>query len=258
MPQAALRRFGVPVGGAFDSESLALASALAGPDSGETSWELSMAQASFRAKRARVVTVVGAIAVVRLRGESLETSTAFSVTEGDEFLVEVPSDGARVYVAYGSSARQVNWRLRLEEPPESVANRRVLRVVAGPQASSFLDFVLETEFTVSRIGNRVGVRLEPPIGAHRIELPSEPQCVGTIQVSNDGTPILLGPDGPTIGGYPKIAVVATCDLPRIGQLAPGDAVRFEIVSIEDARQLLQEAKLRLERRLRLLKLSTTL
>ena len=136
---------------------------------------------------------------------------------------------------------------------ESVANRGFLRVVAGPQASSFDLSWLAGAFEVSRTINRVGVRLAGSIGAHKIELPSEPQCVGTFQVSNDGTLIILGPDGPTIGGYPKIAVVATCDIPRVAQLHPGESVRFEIVTVEEARQLGRASRERIQRRIGLIR-----
>jgi allophanate hydrolase subunit 2 len=53
---------------------------------------------------------------------------------------------------------------------------------------------------------------------------------GTIQVPGDGRPIVLGPDGPVTGGYPQIATVIEDDLPLLGQAAPGDALRFQIVA----------------------------
>ncbi len=104
--------------------------------------------------------------------------------------------------------------------------RRVLRVVPGPQSGLFDLGYLGRPFTVSRTSNRVGVRLEESIGAHSLELPSEPQCVGVVQIANDGVPIIIGPDGPTIGGYPKIAVVVSSDIGRVGQLRPGMPTRL--------------------------------
>jgi allophanate hydrolase subunit 2 len=72
---------------------------------------------------------------------------------------------------------------------------------------------------------------------HEIELPSEPSTPGTIQVTPGGDPIILGPDGPTIGGYPKIGFVVQADLGRGGQLRPGDPVRLEEVTLAEARGL---------------------
>ena len=58
-----------------------------------------------------------------------------------------------------------------------------------------------------------------------------------------GQPILLGADCQTIGGYPRIAVVATQDLGSMAQLRPNDFVRFREVSIETAQsRLLQRER----------------
>lgn len=250
-----LRRFGVPAGGAFDKESMALANALTGNRLDEQIWELSMAQATFRVESEGVVGVVGAKAEVRYGAEILDSGTVFAVGRGDEFVVDAPTEGARVYVSIGSSCRDSGWRVRLDKPSTNVTSRNVVRVVEGPQAEMFDRRVLDWPFTVSRTGNRVGIRLEESIGAHKIELPSEPQCVGAIQVTNDGTPILIGPDGPTIGGYPKIAVVASCDIGRVAQLTPGDMVRFEQCTVERAREIAALSRQELNRRIQLLQFS---
>lgn len=63
---------------------------------------------------------------------------------------------------------------------------------------------------------------------------------GTIQLPPSGLPILLGPDGPTLGGYPSLGVVCAADLPRMGQLRPGKSVRFEPISMEEALRLKRE------------------
>jgi len=53
-------------------------------------------------------------------------------------------------------------------------------------------------------------------------------------VPPDGRPIVMTADGPTTGGYPKIATVLTADLPLLAQLVPGEgALRFEAVRVED-------------------------
>jgi urea carboxylase len=66
---------------------------------------------------------------------------------------------------------------------------------------------------------------------------SEPSCVGAVQITPDGTPIVLGPDGPTIGGYPKIAVVCSADIWKLAQLRPGQRIAFERIELEEPRQL---------------------
>jgi antagonist of KipI len=88
----------------------------------------------------------------------------------------------------------------------------------------------------------MGARLDGP-GLDRIEasdLLSEAVAPGTLQVPPNGKPILLLGDCQTIGGYPKIAHVITVDLPIAAQLWPGDAVRFQEVSLAEAQGLLRE------------------
>jgi allophanate hydrolase len=61
---------------------------------------------------------------------------------------------------------------------------------------------------------------------------------GAIQVPGSGLPIVLLVDRQTVGGYPKIAVVASVDVGRFAWLGPGDAIRFSEISVDDAEQAL--------------------
>mgnify|MGYP001557392717 FL=1 len=109
-----------------------------------------------------------------------------------------------------------------------------IHVMRGPQArlfddSAWLDF-LTTRFTVSLASDRAGYRLEGATLKHSgaPALPSEPVCVGAVQIPDGGSPIVIMHDGPTVGGYPRIAVIRSSEISRFAQLAPGDAVRFEL------------------------------
>lgn len=110
-------------------------------------------------------------------------------------------------------------------------------VMRGPQASLFDDRAwasfIDTEYTVSRASDRTGYRLDGATLTHAgsPSLPSEPACVGAIQVPDGGAPIVLMHDGPTVGGYPKIAVIRSSCLSRFAQLAPGDKLRFVLAPI---------------------------
>ncbi|WP_114856176.1 carboxyltransferase domain-containing protein [Brachybacterium sp. YJGR34] len=92
-----------------------------------------------------------------------------------------------------------------------------------------LEALLARTWTVRPDSDRVGVRLDGealsvPIGA--ASLPSEAMLPGAIQVPPSGLPVVFGPDHPTTGGYPVIAVVPRAGLDLLGQAAPGTAVRF--------------------------------
>lgn len=62
---------------------------------------------------------------------------------------------------------------------------------------------------------------------------------GNVQVPADGQPIILLVEQ-TSGGYAKIATVITADLPKVAQVVPGNSVRFERVTLEDAHHLYRE------------------
>jgi allophanate hydrolase subunit 2 len=132
----------------------------------------------------------------------------------------------------------------------------VLRVLAGPHATAFDSQIFTSaSFTVSTRSDRVGVRLEERLFPHSIELTSEPNGFGAIQATPAGELVIIGPDGPTIGGYPKIGYVISADLDVVGQLRPGQKVRFSLVSQEEASDARRKRDADLKRRLALLNLS---
>jgi antagonist of KipI len=127
-----------------------------------------------------------------------------------------------------------------EPPREPPAASVTLRAVLGPQADHFdartLASFLAGPWRVSASSDRVGCRLEgePLRHAGPAEILSDGMVPGSIQVPPDGRPIVMMADGPTTGGYPKIATVVTADLPLLAQLVPGEGeVRFESVRLEE-------------------------
>ena len=72
------------------------------------------------------------------------------------------------------------------------------------------------------------------------ELLSSGVAYGTIQLPADGQPIILMADHGTTGGYPIIGHVASVDLPLLAQLKPGEQIRFEEISMQQAQHLLLE------------------
>ncbi len=122
---------------------------------------------------------------------------------------------------------------------QTASRHPVLRVVSGTEWEEFAPALLQEVYTVTEKADRMGARLNG-VKLQRTndaELISEAVAPGTIQVANDGQPILLLGDCQTIGGYPKIAHVITVDLPLAAQLRPNDEVRFQSVSAEEAREL---------------------
>jgi antagonist of KipI len=123
-----------------------------------------------------------------------------------------------------------------------------IRVVTGNElewleSNSILSFFSD-DFRISNQANRMGLNL---IGnkmhrKNKEELLSTAVVPGTIQVTGDGSLILLMADCQTTGGYPTIAQVATVDLSICGQLKPEDAINFVAISKEEAENLYLEQR----------------
>ena len=215
------RAFGVPPGGPFDRLSAVLANALVGLPDEAPVLEIALGPVLLEAREPVIVAIVGG------------PDGAFPLKPGER--LEVRPENARAYVATSplpSEGRAVLLR-HLADPPR--LGPEPFRILPGPQAH-LLDgdsFTTQT-YTVALASNRVGVRLDGTPMPHGISLLSEPAIPGSVQLPPDGNPIVLGPEGPTIGGYPKIAVVIDADLDRLGRLRPGDSVRFRTVNMEEA------------------------
>jgi antagonist of KipI len=98
----------------------------------------------------------------------------------------------------------------------------------------------------------MGFRLSgPPLGRPQAdEILSGPTCLGSVQVPPSGVPIALMADHQTTGGYPRIAEIASADVARLAQLAPGGKVHFARCSLEIAGELRKHARERLQSALR--------
>ncbi|HEX6629014.1 MAG TPA: biotin-dependent carboxyltransferase family protein [Gemmatimonadaceae bacterium] len=123
-------------------------------------------------------------------------------------------------------------------------DNETVHITRGPQADLFSDdafrVLSESTHRVSSASDRTGYKVDgPSVGASPGSLPSEAACPGAIQVPGDGHPIILMADAPTVGGYPKIAVVSEADIPIVAQRRPGETLRFEIITIEQSQKALR-------------------
>ncbi len=154
-------------------------------------------------------------------------------------------------------------RRRLEQSARPTYSREwEIEAMRGPQASPdyFTEDDMQTLFgrwwTVDRNSNRTGVRLESHkfrwarkgggiAGGHPSNILDNSYPVGAVNVNGD-LPVILGPDGPTAGGFTCAATVVHAAFWQIGQLRPvGDRVRFREVTIEEAVELDRELDRRL-------------
>jgi urea carboxylase len=147
----------------------------------------------------------------------------------------------------------------IEVPPALKPKLRdtwTLRVIYGPHGAPdfFTDNDVATFFSsdwqVHYNSSRTGIRLVGPkpewarsdggeAGMHPSNIHDNAYAVGTIDFTGD-MPVILGPDGPSLGGFVCPATVIKADLWKLGQLKAGDKVRFQPVSLEDADRLCEE------------------
>ncbi len=157
----------------------------------------------------------------------------------------IPSRFLFLPASGGRQPPEDSFLSRFHNPPPPV---HTLRVVDGLQADWFCtEEFYSQEMLVSPDSNRMGLRLHGrPLTLPKRELLSEPVCPGAVQVTRDGQCIILGVDGQTIGGYPKIAQVISADLDVLGQLRPGEHVRFAPVTPEEAVALYRQGQAHLQ------------
>ena len=128
-----------------------------------------------------------------------------------------------------------------EIPPLDVEPE--IRVVLGPQADRFtaegIAAFLGGTYEMLPQSDRMGARLAGPRIAHARghDIISDGIALGSIQVPGDGQPIVLLVDRQSTGGYTKIATVGSFDIGRIGQVKPGQRVRFRAVEVPEAHRL---------------------
>ena len=146
--------------------------------------------------------------------------------------------------AEGASDRRSSFAASSGSAASSGFAASSLRVIMGPQDHMFTDegirTFLSSEYKVTGQCDRMALRLEGDVIEHKdgADIISDGIANGAIQVPGNGQPMIMACERQTTGGYTKIAAVITADMGKLGQLKPGDRVRFEKVSLEDARALL--------------------
>ncbi len=131
-------------------------------------------------------------------------------------------------------------------------HENIVRVILGPQEDYFtqkgINDFLEKPYTVSKDFDRMGCRLEGEPIEHKTDgnIISDGMAYGAIQVPTTGKPIIMLAERQSTGGYTKIATVISVDLPVVGQCFPGDSIRFQAVSIDEAHRLLKEQNAKMQ------------
>ncbi|MFL6968230.1 urea carboxylase [Pseudomonas alvandae] len=141
----------------------------------------------------------------------------------------------------------------VDEPPLLLPAVRQIRVIYGPHGAPeyfterYIQTFFDTSWEVHFNSSRTGVRLIGPkpewvradggeAGLHPSNIHDNPYAIGAVDFTGD-MPVILGPDGPSLGGFVCPVTVIEADLWQLGQLKAGDKVRFVPVDLETARAL---------------------
>ena len=272
--QDAGRRFhrseGVPMGGGVDPFALRLANLLVGNPEDAAVLETTLVGPELEFTEDSLIAVTGAAF------DSVAGWRPLPMAAGQRLSLGAPTRGCRGYIAIaggfdvpvvlggrgthlrgafggfkgralregdrlevGGQRRSVvgHWSIDLRIlPPYSPSP--VIRVLRGAHADVYGRQLYQGDFKVSAQSDRMGIRLSgSALSGDLNQLISTGIAPGTIQVPPNGNPIVLLADAQTVGGYPRVAHAAAVDLPLLAQLRPGDSVRFEEISLDDAHVL---------------------
>jgi KipI family sensor histidine kinase inhibitor len=244
---------GLPPSGPLAPDLLARANAAVGNDEGAAGLEIPLGSLEIEARGGLLVSIDGEPALALAEGERLRVpattcAVRYLAVQGG---VDVPVVlGARATLPVARVGGHQGRALRRGDllkvgtahapPRPSDSGQRddpsALDVDPGPHRERFpegaLEALLGASFRVSHLGDRVGVRLEGaaiPRDRADLALPV-PMRRGAVQVTTEGTPIVLGPDHPITGGYPVLAVLRRDAQARLARLRPGDELRFRLAS----------------------------
>jgi antagonist of KipI len=262
---------GVPTGGAADPFALRVANLLVGNDEDAPALEITLTGPELEFAEPAWIAVCGArfddvpswrpIRVesgdrIRFGRRLLGCRAYLSISGGIDVDRALGGRGTLLSAGFGGfhgralrdgdvvrcvpSARTLTGHWRLDERMlPAYSQEPSVRAIPGAQADEFGGALYTQRFGVTAQSDRMGIRLSGPKleRSRGGELVSAAVAPGTVQVPPDGNPIVLMADAQTLGGYPRVAHVASVDLSLLAQLAPGDGVRFVGTTLAEAHAL---------------------
>ncbi|MDW3191224.1 MAG: biotin-dependent carboxyltransferase family protein [Cytophagales bacterium] len=262
------RQFGVPVSGALDQESAALANTLVGNPIEYPLLEITQTGPYLEFEKYGALAIAGANLSPRLNGIDIPNHETVFFAKGDVLSFGQPKTGIRAYLAFSGELQverlfgsvsthtgnqwgglngqtlQKGDQLRIVPPSQHIQHQKIrhqIRTTNTIRVTKSMEFealensdqerLFSQDWIVASESNRMGIRLS---GASLIsklpEMISSPTDTGIIQLPPSGLPIVLMNDSAAIGGYPRICAVLREDLPIISQKPPGATIRLKLIT----------------------------
>ncbi|MEP2770956.1 MAG: biotin-dependent carboxyltransferase family protein [Fulvivirga sp.] len=261
------QHLGVPFGGPMDEKSADGANWLVGNKAGSALLEMTLIGPEIEFQGNGFIAITGANLSPQINNKEVALNKTLTISDGDILTFGACKYGCRSYLAVGGEWLVPDWLQSVSAysnifTPHSILKKKDtidikttrpslkqllasqsmifpqevrVRVTKGPEINQFskheLNQLLQYGHLVSKEANRMGYRLSTRLKNYtsHSELISSGIIPGTIQITNEGQPIILMKDAQTTGGYPRIATIIKEDLNIVGQLKPGDTIWFALI-----------------------------
>ena len=260
--------FGVPISGAMDLNAFQWANKLLNNNSSAACLEMTSKGPELKFHEPSFIALTGAIMPAFLNSKPVKMYKPIEVKKGDILKFSSVTLGCRTYLAIlggfqsekvlGSRSqykgvtqedRIVKENLLLFNrnafTPKSAGVKTIttdykdvnLKVYQGPEyhllnSHSQNEFKTK-QFTISPSNNRMGYRLNEKILQQLPEIWTAPTLPGTVQLTPDGTLIILMRDAQVTGGYPRILQLSDNALNLLAQKSTKDVLKFELITPQE-------------------------
>lgn len=264
---------GISRGGAADRTALTEGAALLGHASSEPAIEMMGMGGTFDFTENTRIALTGAPMRAQVDGTTLIWNASHDIPAGQQLTIGPAVQGTYGYLHVGGGFAATSARLESQSahltaglgcllrtgdvldiaPDQGARSGQFLdpgdrfdggdiRMVASFQTPLFSPDMLNRFQAKPMIkdarANRMGVKLNTDGGRFQAtggkNILSEAIVPGDIQITGDGTPFVLMCECQTVGGYPRIATVLPCDLPKVAQAPAGARLQFRFVAMEEA------------------------
>lgn len=264
--------------GAIDEHAYRWANYLLDNNQNDATLEITLGNCELEAKTETTICITGADLNFKINNKNKTNWQTHHIEKGDVLTWSTAKNGMRAYLAVKDglqtkvffNSRSVNVREHIGRliqtndellyknfqekhnsrsvPKEFIPNYQTpltVRVLPSYQFESFSkqqrEIFLNQNYILSNQSDRTGYRIQ----GNEIEniptnLVSEGMCLGSVEITNAGLPIILMNDSPTIGGYPKIGTVFSLDLAQLAQRQANTEINFELINIEEAQNIKKE------------------
>lgn len=250
---------GFSIGGALDEHSYLWGNYLLGNNPKSLSLEITIGQTALIALNNFKITITGADLNFTINGKIAPLWLVLNINKNDILKWQKPINGIRAYLSisggFDYSKNLTNDELLLAKNIHNNTTKHILRKFIPDYnthlnlriiVNNDINFWREDDFTalfnnifqISSNNNRVAYKLnKQSIKPKTPIMLSEANNYGSMQITSDGTPIIMLKDCPTIGGYPKIGNIFSLDLAKLAQKTSNNYISFEPITINNAQKL---------------------